>query len=475
MTFTFTLPDLNNPIAAFGWVFVHGGFVLVLIGIGYGIWWAYMEAIQNRYHAKQKHVLLAIDVPRENEQTPLAVEHIFSHLHGIYRSPTAKDKYIEGFLQAEVSVELVSIGGFVQYCIRAPVQHRDLVEAAIYAQYPNAEISEVEDYAAQVPTKYPDDEWDVWACELEETNKEAYPIRTYPLWEHSLTQTFVDPMAALLETMARLRDGEQIWLQWVLQPTHDPGWRKKGIALINKLVGIKVKKSASALESIANAPGALLQGTYDTITRTLFEPSSASNKREKEEPYSLMQHLPPHVRSEIEAIGIKISKTAFETKGRFVYIGRKEVFDKSRVSAVMGALKQYASLDLNGFKPGKMKTQVTYFRVEQRMAALKRKLILGYKYRSTWSGRVKYHLNIEELASLWHFPVITVKAPQVKKAEAKRGEPPVSLPVGEDVEYVPKAQPTAEAKAPAPLNVPTASSPAPTRTPGQAPDNLPIG
>ena len=154
-------------------------------------------------------------------------------------------------------------------------------------------------------------------------------------------------------------------------------------------------------------------------------------------------HLPPHIKNVIEAIGIKISKLGFETKSRFIYIARKDQFDKSRVQSFFGAMKQFQALDLNGFKPDKkMKTQRVWFFVDQRVANLKRRILLGYKYRSNWRGRRMFSLNTEELASLWHFPVITVKAPQVKKSEAKRGEPPVELPIGEEVEYIPKAKHT---------------------------------
>lgn len=461
MNITLTLPDFANPLAAMWWLFSHGGFVAVLIAIGYGIWWLYMDAIQNRWLAKQRFVLLAVDVPRENEQTPKAVEHIFSHFHGIQKNPNAKEKYIEGYVQLPITVELVSIDGYIQYLVRTPVDHRDLVEAAIYAQYPQAEISEVEDYAFKIPAKYPDPEWDLWAAELELTNKDAYPIRTYPLWEHSLTQTFLDPMASLLEIMSRLRPGEQLWMQWICKPLGDNTWRKKGIEIINKLVGIKSKSKKSALESLAEAPGALLTGTYETIVRTLYEPSDSSAKKQKDEPPSLMQHIPPHLRVVVEAIGMKISKLGFDVKARVVYTGKKEVFDKSRISGVMGAMKQFASMDMNGFKPDKkMKTKVDYWRVKQRVAALQRRLVLGYRNRSTWSGRTTFVLNIEELASVWHFPVITVKAPLVKKTEAKRGEPPTLLPVGELDRYQPKTQP-------APVET--------VANRGAAPTNLPIG
>lgn len=462
MDFTLTLPDASNPFAALWFLFTHGGFVAVLIAIGYGLFWVYMDIIQTRYVMNTPYILLAIDVPRENEQTPKAVEHIFSHFHGIQKNPNAWEKYRDGYVQPTITLELISIGGYIQYLIRCPAANRDLIEAAIYAQYPNAEISEVEDYTKDVKAVFPNDEYNMWGCEFNLYNKEAYPIRTYPLWEHSLTQTFLDPMASMLEIMGRLHPDEQLWFQWVLSPANND-WRKKGIEIINKLIGWKGgKKKSSGLEAFANIPGQLAVGTWETLSRTLFDPGEGATKKKDESPGSLMQHLAPNIKVVVEGIGMKISKLGFETKFRTVYLGKHGVFTKARVPGILGAIKQFNSMDMNGFYPdSKMKTSRDYFFVDRKVNALRRRILLGYKYRSNWSGHAQYVLNIEELASLWHFPVMTVKAPQVKKSEAKRGEPPVTLPVGDDVEYVPKER----------------TSPAidEAQTTGAAPTNLPIG
>lgn len=474
---TIIVPTFDNPLQAFSWVFSHGGFVLVIFAFLAGVWWFYLEYIQGRFMANTKYVILAIDVPRENEQTPKAVEHIFSHLHGMHRNPNRREKYIDGYVQPTVTIELISIGGFIQFIIRCPEAHRDLTEAAIYAQYPNAEISEVEDYTAHIPTHFPNDQVNMWGAEIVPVAPDFYPIKTYPLWEHSLTQTFLDPMASMLEVMGRIQAGEQLWLQWVLEPSDLLSWRARGLELINTLIGARKKKKSSALGSLAEAPGAILHGTFETLSRTIMEPSDSSpQKRERDEPPSLMQHLAPNVRAVVEAVGMKISKIGFKTKMRFVYLGPNDHFDRARIGAIFGALKQFAALDLNGFRPdAKMKTNRVWFNVERRVNTLRRKILLGYKNRSIWHGRKTFVLNIEELASLWHFPVITVKAPQVKKSEAKRGEPPVSLPLGDEVEYVPRPQ-SVETKASPPVNLPTEAHPAsqPAASVGQAPDNLPV-
>lgn len=466
---TIILPEFANPLEALWWLLTHGGVIPFVIALGYGLWWLYVDTIQERYISKLQYVLLAVDVPRENEQTPKAVEHIFSHIHGIQRGANWRDKYIDGYVQPTISFELISIGGYIQYLIRCLDSHRDLVESAIYAQYPNAEIAEVEDYITPFMPVFPNDAYDMWGAEIGLVNKDAYPIRTYPLWEHPLTQTFLDPMASLLEVMGRLQQGENIWLQFILDPTPDDAWRKKGIAIINKLIGAKVKQKASALEQAAALPEKVIVGGLDTILSSLGVVfGSAGEKKPEQSQPNLYQFLPAHERIVVDAIGMKIAKLSFLTKCRFVYIANKNVFNRSRVAGVMGALKQFSSMDMNGFKPDKkMKTARDYFFVKRRVANLQRRILRAYRGRSTRRGRVKFVLNIEELASVWHFPVITVKAPLVKKTEAKRGEPPTSLPIGEEIEYVPK-------KRPEPTAVEAGPPSAEPTSRGAPPANLPV-
>jgi hypothetical protein len=45
-------------------------------------------------------------------------------------------------------------------------------------------------------------------------------------------------------------------------------------------------------------------------------------------------------------------------------------------------------------------------------------------------GRKRYILNIEELATIWHFPLeAVVKAPLLQKAPGRKSEAPISLPI----------------------------------------------
>ena len=69
----------------------------------------------------------------------------------------------------------------------------------------------------------------------------------------------------------------------------------------------------------------------------------------------------------------------------------------------------------------------------------------GYKDRDTTRGMEPLLMNVEELASIWHFPIASVvKAPLMQKAAAKRVEAPMTLPEGEQQIDMTRAEPIFE-------------------------------
>jgi len=186
--------------AIFGWLF----FVWLL---GFAIVAFYADHIQDTKNtSKWKSVLLAIDIPPENVQTPLAVEQLFTHLAGAFDKPGFYDKFREGYKQRWFSMEIVSIEGYIQFLIWTEEKFRDLVEASVYAQYPDAEITEVEDYVDVMPSKYPNDEYDVWVGDFSLAETFAYPLRSYREFEHNISKDTVlkDPMGTFLESFSRI-------------------------------------------------------------------------------------------------------------------------------------------------------------------------------------------------------------------------------------------------------------------------------
>jgi hypothetical protein len=417
---------LLQMILTIGWIPISVTFL-------WGFWQIWIQYIQDQWGAKQKYIFLAIDIPRNNEQSPRAVENLFSYLAGAHASINLIEKYWEGKFQLSFSLEIVSIGGYTQFLIRTPDQFRDLVESAVYSQYPDAEITEVEDYTTEIPSVYPNDDYDIWGAEFIQAENPAYPIRTYEDFEHIFgppEKNFRDPMASLMDLCSSLMEGEQLWYQIILRPIGFD-WITIGEKEISKVIGEKVKSSENIFEKLFN-------GFLDLIgeaTGIFILPQPAAV--EEKQSFNMMG-LKPVQKKQIEAIQDKISKLGFEVKIRMIYVAKKEVMNKQKVAnGFTGFIKQFAYNDLNNIKPD-MKhtaTKTEYLFKESRLKQKKLSLMTKYKKRSTlgWAMKGKVY-NVQELATIWHFPIESVvRAPLIQKAPGRKAEPPISLPMAEEV------------------------------------------
>ena len=426
----------GNPLLFLLWFAKKFWYIVVVWGLVYLIPNLWLLYVRSRNDKNRKYTLLAIDIPKDNEQSPKACESIFFQLAGIPSSPSFVDKWRDGLVPESFSLEIVSMGGYIQFLIHTPTVFRDLVEASIYAQYPEAEIVEVEDYALKTRgLKFPNAEYELWGSEYQLGNKECYPIRLYPEFEHQLSQEFKDPMAALMEAMSAIGPDEQIWLQFVITPASSK-WTDGADKEISRIVGEEVKDKKNFLDNLSDIPLHLVRSIGDISI--LLSPQSSKEKDKQDK----RLYLSPSERLTVEAISAKSSKQGFYTKARLIYIARKSVYTKNRgVYPIAGALKQFTSIGWNELKVSSRKfmgfehslspkSDLLWFK-ELRNNARKNKILRMYRSRALllepgYYGKV---MNTEELATVYHFPIITVKTPFVKRTESKKSEPPVSLPI----------------------------------------------
>lgn len=418
---------------------------MFLVAFLYGGWINFVYHQQCKYAAKQSYIFLAIDIPKDILQTPRAVENVFTALAGIQSPLDWHEKYLKGEFQLGLSMEIVSIEGFIQFLVRTPSQFRNLVEAAIYSQYPEAEITEVQDYTAEINTHFPSDEYNLWGGDLVLTNEEYLPIRTYVEFQEELDKEFKDPMAAVLEVMSKIGPGEQIWFQIMIAPA-DIGWEEEGVKAINKIMGVEEKSKVTVLDKISDVPLKVLSRIGDEV----FHREAVAGKQEEKKPLIFLNPVQDKM---VKAIMRKIDRICFKCKVRFVYYGKREVFKKGLgVAGMMGAIKQFGTTALNGFKPGKNKTQAKLIFIGPRMAVKQNKILKDYKKRNPDTCSGKYLLSVEELATLYHFPYIEVRAPLVRKIEAKKSRAPIGLPVEEELPLaVEKEAPEAVAEKAVPI------------------------
>lgn len=425
----FTPPLLPTPFHGMWWAFWHGGWLIIgIFAIRY-LWWLWVFEIQNAYWETIERTLIAIDVPKEIEDSPKAAENMFEYFRGLRlkRLPTLYERFWLGEIQPNFSCELVSRGGTIQFYMWIPKALRNVVEAGIYAQYPDAEITEMDhDYVNDVPHVFPNSDYDMWGTEIAQEKHWVYPIKMYDKFEDKLEGVFKDPLASLFEYMNTLLPDEQAWIQIAILPIEND-WHKESAKEAQKLIGAPAVEKTGVIRSIVNF---FSQFSYDTIAHFFGIQIGEEKHPKPEAPPSLMLYLSPGEKTVVEDIQLKASKNAFLCKIRVLYIAKKEVFNKRRaMSAIMGSFMQFNNLHANSFRPDKYTiVKAEYLFTEWRKNYRKRRYMKGYRFRSMMRGARTYVLNTEELASLWHFPTMTTPSPLVMKAESKKAEPPHILP-----------------------------------------------
>lgn len=408
------------------WWWVILPFLLVRPFLFLWLWWR-----QQVWTKKVEKTILEVKIPREILKPIKAMESVFSGFWAIYDPPNWKEKWIEGKYLLTLSLDIVNIDGQTHFFIRVPEKLKKLIESNVYAQYPDAEIAEVPDYTQAVPQDIPNKEWDLWGCSFQTLKEDIYPIRTYKKFfeekEDVKEEKRIDPMAGLLEGLATLKKGEQLWIQFLVKP-------------VTNLESKIVDRAKEKVNELVHRPKKEKQKpiAQEAAEILVFGPKEEEKKEEKELIPPEMR-LTPGERDEVTAIEDKVSKYCFEVGIRFIYLGRREAFFKPHIRTPLAFFTQFSTQNFNGLKPwGRTITKVTYFFVKRRLLLRKRRLFRLYKSRLPPLFPLKSKpgglegaiiLNTEEMASLYHFPSKAVaQAPFLERLEAKKGEAPPGLP-----------------------------------------------
>jgi len=416
-----------NPTLLQAWeVFKNWGWLPLPFILIRPLLFLYQFFIRARWDSKVEKIVMEIKLPKEVAKPIKAMEYVFAGLHGIHDVPNFRERWLEGQFQLAISFEIAGIDGEPHFYIRIPAVLKNHITSTIYAQYPEAELSQVEDYTLNVPQDIPKRGWDLWGCDFNLVKKSAYPINTYPRFEvetESKEERKVDPLSNLLEGMTTLRPGEQLWVQIVARPVIDEiPWVKEGRAVADKI--------ARRPEKPKTRP--IIQEAAEIV---LFGPTPSAPVEKEIIPPEMK--LTPGERDVIKAVEEKIGKWGFLTNIRFVYLAKDEVFFKPNIRIPMGFFKAVSTQNLNGLRPIKETiTKIQWIMRKRRLYLRQRKLFRAYKKR--WPpffprAGGTFILNTEELATLFHFPGrMVAPAPAISRVEAKKGGPPSGLPV-EDI------------------------------------------
>lgn len=320
-------------------------------------------------------VVLSIAVPRNNDKTPLAAEQLFAALHGIGLN---KGKSADHF-----SLEIAAGSYGIYFICVIGKQYKTFVENQIYAQYPEAQITEIQDYSGGLdPAKS-----QIAIAELGLAKDPYLPIRTFTSFD-------VDPLAGITGALANLPLGTEVFLQILSRPLAD-SWQKIGKDEITKM-----------------------KGKVDAEGKKIPLDASESDA--------------------VKLIETKNSKVGFQFKIRILAKSGDANSSQRMINEVIAAFGQYRTAVFNSIgKPPAGPKGWAKFKAD--LAKSIHDSLIGKRMGDNLSVLEKFSsrfldeftkdvVNTEELASLYHLPNKSVETPNISWARSKKLEYPLDVP-----------------------------------------------
>lgn len=377
------------------WIFLVG-FVIIAVILGVGYLLRSLRDIDETnkkiaWAEKRHYTLLRVMAPKNNEKTPLAAEQMFAALHGIYRK--------EEVLQEHFSFEIAAVGHSIHFYLLVPTHLRDFLEGQIYSQYPTVEIEAVNDYAnIDMEGKA------VVGGEIGLIRNDYFPIRTFVNFD-------VDPLAGITGVLSKIEDGEVLAVQAVMSPIDD-SWQKEGLSYVKN---VKEGKPTGPPPPLRQEFGKQSVGLVKEVGKGILSGivgGGGGGDVKKEEKKEIRLSGPEEIA--LKGIETKVTKLGYAMSVRVLAVTPDEALSRTRMESVAGAFKQFNLTNLNGFDISATTIDDPNF--------LK-------LYRSRNLSGAPYRMNVEEIASVFHFPDTSVETPNIVWAGSKKGETPQNLPV----------------------------------------------
>ncbi len=394
------------------------------IVLGYIFWHEWLHYVYAKWQVNIKWVLLEIKLPKEIHKSPVAMEIALNALYQTGGETTWYDRNIKGNQRDWFSLEMVSIEGNVKFFIRTHEKYKNIIEAQLYAQYPDIEIFEVPDYTRYVDFRIENSEWSMTSMEYKLEKPDPYPIKTYidyGLDKEGIKEEFkIDPLTSVIEYLGSIGKDEQIWVQILVRASKNRyhkkdgsmgNWQDEGKDLIGKLVG--------------------------------------RDKKDEDDKFQVMR-LTKGEQEIIAAVERSIGKLGFDCGIRSVYLGKGEKFNMANVSALKGLFRAFSTKNLNEFGLHSQTFGYDYpsqsyisfdnyvffpeisFKKDYFLARDRKDQFDAYKQRSWFylPRKIKpFVLTTEELATIFHFPGGVAQTPTFGRIPSRKGEAPVDLPM----------------------------------------------
>lgn len=365
--------------------------------------------VRYQFSLKAPRTTIEIILPQEIYKSPLAMELVLNQLFQTAGIDNYVQSYWDGKHPPTFSLELVSTEGQVRFCINTQAKFKDMIEAQLYAQYPGIEVRELPvDYAFEVPPDLKG--WSSFAFHFKLRKPDAYPIKTYldyGLDQNPKEEEKIDPISVVTETLGGLGTGEHMWIQFLIKANKGYDFKSGSLSATSDWKGGVQKE----IENIID--GARKRGGSEDGPAMLTD-----GEKDK-----------------IKALERSVSKYAFNTYVRSIYVAKEDSFNGGRIGNMAAALRP--SDDVNRNLIGiiwRTETDWPWWqdRGNRNSNRWKKEEIEDYKkrtYTERHLGDTGMILTVEELATLFHLPGSVVLNPNVQRIGSQRGEAPGNLPI----------------------------------------------
>ncbi|MEK7538295.1 MAG: hypothetical protein AAB552_00495 [Patescibacteria group bacterium] len=388
-------------------------------------WKKWKEYTQERWISGMKWIMLEIKLPKEIHKSPVATE-LF--LNALYQTSQGKwlDHVWKGRVRDWFSLEMVSLEGQIKFFIRTTEIYKNVIEAQLYAQYPEIEIYEVPDYTRYVNYKGKEGDWEMIGIDFKLTKKDFYPIKTYidyGLDKEGIKEEFkIDPLTSIIEYLGSAGKGEQIWIQILVQAA-----QKR-----HKLKTDFEKKKAGEM------------GDWKDEAREWIDERTKRNEKPEEgkAPAFKMLMMTKGDTEIVAAVERSMGKFGFDCGIRALYLSKKDKFNPSNIRALPGLFRAFTTSNLNGFEIKHNSIGFDYFWQDYnkiRITKKRKEQFEAYKHRSWFYGghsllhgdekEKPFVLTTEELATIFHFPGGVAQTPTFGRIPSRKAEAPINLPI----------------------------------------------
>lgn len=295
--------------------------------------------------------------------------------------------------QSSVSLEIASQTGSsdISFYITVPKYLESVFEKHVQGVYPRAIVDKVpEGYNIFEP------QGETAGAYLKLKDNFLFPISTYQKLEK-------DPLASITNNLSKIAANEGAAVQVVIQPLSKFNLRKKGEKALQKIR--EGKHVRTAVREALRSPVSSIAAEIIKVNPSKANPNYEGQLQRKEMSFDQAGY---------EAIQSKIQKQPFEVNIRAIASAQSKARAEEILDHLISAFSQFSLSASNSLEPVKI----------SRIGI--KKFAYEFIFR-IFSQKQSSILNIEELASIYHFPTEFIDTPYIKSVKSLVAPPPSEL------------------------------------------------